>query len=586
MRKNPDAVPKSWSAAIQDTKGMLTAALAFSAAANILYLAPSIYMMQIYDRVLKSGALATLAFLSLILLAALFTLSFVDSMRARLMVRVGFSLDRRLAPLLIEAAQQADGADPLGADSLRIRQSTRALDSLRQALTGGAAAAIMDAPWSVIYIGVCFLIHPLLGVTTLIGALILLALAVQNEMVLRNDLRTMNETTPQIYASQDADLTFSEALRALGMRGALTRRHLAAREALKKTQARAQFHAAYFSSATRFIRLCLQSIILGVGAFLAIERQISPGALIACSIIGTRALAPVEQIVGAWRQIEEARSARQTLFKALQFSPDLDHPRTHFPSPRGALKLENVHYRHPGADGAALTDISLFIRPGEVVGVVGPSGAGKSTLARIAAGAVQPNLGAVRLDDVNIADWDPDALGAHMGYLPQEIALLAGSVSENIRRFQMRDAANASALDAQIIAAARQADAHALIAKLPGAYDAFLGHGGQGISLGQSQRIALARALYRDPALLILDEPNAHLDQEGEQALMHAVQRAKRRGAAILLIAHRPGVLALADRLAVLQDGRLAAVGPRESILEQFSSQKRQTPPQMAESQA
>jgi PrtD family type I secretion system ABC transporter len=585
MRKNPDAVPKSWSAAIQDAKGMLTAALAFSAAANILYLAPSIYMMQIYDRVLKSGALATLAFLSLILLAALFTLSFVDSMRARLMVRVGFSLDRRLAPLLLEAAQRADGPDSLGADSLRIRQSTRALDSLRQALTGGAAAAIMDAPWSVIYIGVCFLIHPLLGVTTLVGALVLLALAVQNEMVLRNDLRAMNETTPQIYAAQDADLTFSEALRALGMRGALTRRHLAARDVLKQTQARAQFHAAYFSSATRFIRLCLQSIILGVGAFLAIEKQISPGALIACSIIGTRALAPVEQIVGAWRQIEEARSAKQTILKALQFSPELGHPRMHFPSPRGALKLENVHYRHPGADGAVLTDISLSIRPGEVIGVVGPSGAGKSTLARIAAGAVQPNLGAIRLDNVNIADWDPDALGAHIGYLPQEIALLAGSVSENIRRFQMRDAANAPALDAQIIAAAKQADAHALIAKLPGAYDAPLGHGGQGISLGQSQRIALARALYRDPALLILDEPNAHLDQEGEQALMHAIQRAKKRGAAILLIAHRPGVLALADRLAVLQDGRLAAVGPRESILEQFSSQKRQATPQMAESQ-
>lgn len=581
MRKSSEAVPQSWTAAIQDAKGMLMTALAFSAAANVLYLAPSLYMMQIYDRVLKSGALATLAFLSLILLAALFTLSFLDSMRARLMVRVGFSLDRRLAPLLLEAAQRADGAD-----SLKIRQSTRTLDSLRQALTGGAAAAIMDAPWSVIYIGVCFLIHPLLGLTTLVGALVLLALAVQNELALRGDLRTMNETTPQLYAAQDADLTFSEALRALGMRGALTKRHLAARDALKQTQARAQFHAAFFSSATRFIRLCLQSIILGVGAFLAIERQISPGALIACSIIGTRALAPVEQIVGAWRQIEEARSARQTLFKALQFSQELGPPRTHFPSPRGALRIENLHYRHPGADGAALTDISLSVRPGEVLGVVGPSGAGKSTLARIAAGAVQPNHGAVRLDDVNIADWDPDALGAHIGYLPQEIALLAGSVGENIRRFQIRDAANAPELDAQIIAAARQADAHALIAKLPGAYDALLGHGGHGVSLGQSQRIALARALYRDPALLVLDEPNAHLDQDGEQALLHAVQRAKRRGAAILLIAHRPGVLALADKLAVLQDGRLAAVGPRDSILQQFSSQKRPASPQLAERQA
>lgn len=569
------------SLALKAGRELLVWAAVFSAGVNLLYLSPSLFMMQVYDRVLQTGGLTTLAFVGAVLLFALAVLAFLDAMRARLMGRLSFRLDRLLAPALLEAAQRREDQPGEGQQ----RQIMRAFDSFRQALTGPAATAVLDAPWAPIYVAVCFLIHPLIGLVTLIGGGLLILLAMRNERALRGVLAQSGQLGPRLYAAQEADNAFAEAARALGMRRVMVARQLNNRAELNALQATALFGASSYSSLTRFLRLALQSTALGVGAWLAVERQISPGALIAGSILASRALAPLEQIVSAWRQIGEARNAFEAIKQVLGLADD-GPPRTALPAPRGALRLERVSARVPGTDRAALNDVSLSLSPGEVLGVIGPSGAGKSTLARIASGALPPDLGAVRLDAASLVDWDSDALGAHVGYLPQEIALLEGSIAENIRRFEPRDEANAVEIDSAVVEAAKRAGAHDMILRLPGGYDARLGLGGRGLSLGQSQRVALARALYKEPALLVLDEPNAHLDQDGESALVEALKDAKARGAAILIVAHRAGVLALADRLAVLRDGRIEAIGPRDEIVARLAAASGGAPMRPREAQS
>lgn len=547
--------------ALTASRGILTWALVFAAAVNLLYLSPSLYMMQVYDRVLLTGGLLTLAFISVVLLFALATLFFLDTMRTRLMARMSLRIDRLLSPHLLEAAL-AQGAR--GGDS-RKAQALREFDTLRQSLVGPAAMAMLDAPWAPLYIVVCFMIHPWIGALTLLGGATLVVVAVINENALRESLREASNLAPKIYAAQEADGASAETIRALGMRRVLIERQLSSRAELNNLQTGSLFRSQVFTSLTRFIRMALQSGVLGLGGYLAIERQISPGALIAGSILAARALAPLEQIVGAWRQIGQARSAFKLVNDALAANATgRDH--TALPAPKGDLRIERIGVRLPESDRIILNDVSLSIAPGELLGVVGPTGAGKSTLARVAAGARAPEVGAVRLDLANYADWDPEALGRHVGYLPQEIGLLAGTITENISRFTARTESNANAIDLAVVEAARLAGAHEVVLRMPQAYDTKLGLGGGGISPGQAQRIALARALFRNPALLVLDEPNAHLDGEGEAALIEAVKAAKTRGAAILIVAHRAGVLAVADRLLVLRDGRVEMVGPREEI--------------------
>ena len=531
----------------------------FAAAINVLYLAPSLYMMQVYDRVLTTGGLVTLGFVSLVLAFALATLFFLDAMRTRLMARMSLRVDRVLSPHLLSAAlaQSAKGGDP------RRAQALREFDNLRQSLVGPAAMAALDAPWAPLYVIVCFLIHPWIGLLTLLGGVALVAVAIWNETALRESVREASTLAPKIYAAQEADGASAETIRALGMRRVLIERQLANRSLLNDVQTSSLFRSSSFTSLTRFIRMGLQSAVLGLGGYLAVERQISPGALIAASILAARALSPLEQIVGAWRQIGQARSSYKLINEALLASPD-DREHTALPAPRGELRVERIGVRIPGSDRIALNDVSVQISAGEVLGVVGPTGAGKSTLARIAAGARVPDAGVVRIDGANFTDWDPEALGRFVGYLPQEIGLLAGTIAENISRFG--DRSGADEVDAEIVEAARSAGAHDMILRLPQAYQTRLGLGGTGLSPGQSQRVALARALYRNPPLLVLDEPNAHLDAEGEGALIEAVKSAQARGAAIMIVAHRAGVLAFADRLLVLRDGRVDLVGPREEV--------------------
>jgi ATP-binding cassette subfamily C protein len=426
----------------------------------------------------------------------------------------------------------------------------------------------MDAPWTPIYVIVGFLIHPLIGLVAVFGGAILVGLAIANERALRKRLATASEMAPRVYAAQEAEDGVGDAIRALGMSGPLLARQLERRAELNHLQLRSQIEASRFSSATKFVRLLLQSTALGVGAWLAVERQISPGALIAGSILTSRALAPLEQIVGSWRQLGEARNAYNSVRDLLAAAPpQVAH--TLLPKPAGALRVERVGVRLT-EERPVLAEISFAVEPGEILGVIGASGAGKSTLARAIAGAIQPDVGIVRLDDANFLDWDADKLGSHIGYLPQEVLLLAGTIAENIRRFTSPVAGD-NEMDGAV-AAAMAAGVHQHILRLPKGYETQLGLGGSGLSMGQAQRVALARALFGEPALLVLDEPNAHLDQEGETALLQAVTAAKARGAATIIVAHRQGPISICDRLLVLQAGRMEMIGPRDDVLARLAN--------------
>jgi PrtD family type I secretion system ABC transporter len=544
---------------LQSCRGILSWMLVFGAGVNLLYLAPSLYMMQVYDRVLPSGGLLTLVFLSFALALALGALAFLDAIRSRLAGRMSLRLDRQLAPLLLDLSLRRD---------VRRSQALRELDALRGALTGPALNALMDAPWAPIYVIVCFILHPAIGWVTLGGGALLLLLAVVNERALRNSVRRAAELAPRLYGAQEAEAQAAEAVGALGMRGVLVERQLARRAELNGVQTQSLFDAATFGAGTRFLRLALQSSALGVGAWLCIERQISPGALIAASILASRALAPLDQIVGAWRQIGQALQSWRVVREAVASAAPAGVDGLQLPAPKGALRFERVSMRVPDADRLALSDVSFQIAPGEVMGVIGPSGAGKSTLARAAVGAIRPDGGTVRLDGASLADWGQDALGKHVGYLPQDVSLLAGSIAENIRRFAPRDV-NA---DAAVVEAARAAGAHDMILRMPHGYETPLGAGGRGLSFGQAQRVALARALYGAPALIVLDEPNAHLDGEGEAALARAVKDAQARGAVVMIVAHRAGALTLADRIMALREGRIEWIEPREEVMRRMTA--------------
>lgn len=548
--------------ALAASRNLIVWAVVFSAGINLLYLAPSLFMMQIYDRVLATGGIMTLLLLGAVLVFALGVLGLLDVTRQRLGARAGLRLNRLLAPAVIDLGLSRTQTG----NEVSRAQAARDFDTVRQTLTSPAAFAVLDAPWTILFVGACFLIHPIIGVTTLVGAAVLVAIALRHEHAIRPLIERTSELAPRFYAAQQGDRAASEAIRALGMRQPMMDQQLERRADFVAAQTQTLFAQSAYGSVSKIWRLLLQSVVLAVGAYLAIERQISPGALIAGSILAARALAPLEQAIAGWRQIEQCRVAFANLVELIDKAPP-EHPHTALPAPHGELRFERVGVRVPDAQRLALNNVTFTLAPGEAIGVIGPSGAGKSTLARVAAGAMGPDAGIVRLDGANMADWDDDARGRHVGYLPQEVSLFAGTVAQNIRRFAQPSAQT----DALVIAAAQLAGAHDMILRLPKGYDTELRGRGRGLSFGQAQRIALARALYGDPALIILDEPNAHLDGDGEIALAHAISQAKARGAAILTVAHRSGILATADRIMVLRDGAIEQLGPREEVLRTLS---------------
>lgn len=570
------SLPEPFVVVLRACKVHFVAVGVFSALVNILYLAPSIYMMQVYDRVIPTGGRLTLVYVTLVIAFALGALAALDQVRSRLLIRVGLRIDRLMADQVMERLlAHTPGAPRLG-------QAMREFDHFRQGLSGPGALALFDAPWTPFYLIVAFLIHPWMGVFATAAAMLLFGLALLNERATKGRLQEAATATAAAYASQEMLGANGEVVRALGMRRTLVARHLKERRQGLVMAASAQLLGGRYSGTIKFLRLLLQSLALGLGAWLAVEKQISTGSVIAVSILLSRSLQPVEQLVGAWNGVVQARTAFQNLLRLFETTQAPGTDRTLLPRPRGELSMERVVVRAPDGEGLLLKGVSLRLSPGEGLGVIGPSGAGKTTLARVAAGGLIPDQGAVRLDGSSYAGWDSDRLGQHIGYMPQDIGLMAGTVKENIARFATAAAGASEELDRRVIAAAMDAGAHEMIQRLPGGYDTVLGLNGRGLSAGQGQRVALARALFGEPALLIFDEPNAFLDAEGEAALVHAIRNAKARGAAVLMVAHRHGVLAAADRLLVMRDGVVEKFGLRDEIIGELSAVRPAAPSPVA----
>ena len=553
---NPNAQLRSpVGAALARCRPHLVTATVFSALSNLLYLAPSLFMLQVYDRVLPSRGLATLAALGVITLAALAALGAFEWLRSRVLVRASVQLERELAePVLRSAIGRPEFS------RLDRSEAIRQVETLRQGIASPAMVAAMDAPWTPIYIVVASLLHPALGVTITLACIVLLILAWTNEKATAEPMKRAAEASSVAHARQAHASANAAEVRALGMVSALTRRQIDERGVSNALQLAASFSGNVHGSTIKFLRLALQSGALALGAVLVVRDAISPGSMIAASLLMTRALAPVEQIVGAWKTIIQGRTAIAKLNGLLAGGGPVEH--TRLPAPRGVIRAEHVGVLAPGSDRPILTDIDFETAAAEVIGIVGASGAGKSTLLRVLSGATLPAHGHVRFDGASRADWDAEVLARHTGYLPQNFVLFPGTVKENIARFATGPGTDAGEVDAAVIAAARAIDAHDMIVGLPQGYDTLVGTGGTGLSGGQMQRIAIARALYGDPSIYFLDEPTAHLDADAQHAFVRLLAQLRRRGATVLIATHSADLLAATDRLLVLDKGRVARFGP------------------------
>lgn len=564
MRLSGMPVSPALKEAVRACRTHFALAAVFSALVNILYLAPTIYMMQVYDRVVPTGGVLTLFWITVIVAIAIACLSALDMVRNRLMLRASLRLNRQLAaPILDRLLARAKGnADPAAA------QAMRDFDTLRQTIASPSTIALFDIPWTPLYFLVAFVIHPLLGLMILGGAAVLVILALLNERATKRSAADGHRAMATAYAGQEAMFGKAEIVRALGMRRALVARQIGDRHAGLEASAISQLAASRYAALVKFARMFMQSLALGVGAWLAINAQISVGAIIAASVLLARALQPIEQMVSAWPSIGQARQAKASIEALFQATDELVGERVTLPEPQGYVQLSNILLRTPDNEALILRGVSTWLIPGEVLGVIGPSGAGKTTLARIAAGAIPPDGGEIRIDEAQYSDWDAEKLAAHIGYLPQDPTLLPGTIGENISRFASARREVATDIDHKVMRAATAAGIHDMILHLPGGYNARLGDDGLRLSGGQAQRVALARALYGDPKILILDEPNAALDSQGEEALNAAIAAAKAREAAIMIVTHRQSALRDADRLAVMKNGAIEHQGPREDVLE------------------
>lgn len=574
MRLMMMTVPKPLEEAARACRTHLMVAAAFSAFINLLYLAPTIYMMQVYDRVVPTGGITTLVWITLIVTAALVTLACLETVRSQLLLRASLRLNRLLSGPILHRLMSRSRLKP-GEPSTT--QAMREFDVFRQALGGPAASAFFDAPWTPLYIIVAFIIHPLLGLLIIGGGTVLVALALLNAR--QSKAKTVHAQRAQAaaYAAQEMALEKAEIIRALGMRRGVVAQQMQRRGVGLQSTSEVQFAGNRYNSVVKFVRMFMQSIALGAGALLAVQGQISVGAIIAASVLLSRGLQPIEQMVGSWSTIIQAREALRTLGQLFDDTESSIAPRTSLPSPDGTLEFERVVARNPEGTAILLKNISFTLTPGEILGVIGPTGAGKSTLARIAAGALPADLGDVRIDGASFNDWDPDLLASYIGYLPQDSSLLPGTISENVSRFAVAAGCPQNMADREVVRAAKLAGVHDLILRLPRGYDTELGAQAYQLSAGQAQQVALARALYGSPKVLVLDEPNSAQDGIGEENLIRAVAVMKQQGAAIMIVAHRAAVLRNADRLMVVQDGAIAHLGRRDEVLSALEKQRPDT---------
>lgn len=537
----------------------------FSAISNLLMLVPSLYMLQVYDRVLQSRNELTLGMLTLLMLGAYALLAGLELVRSFVLVRVGAKFDMTLNKRVYTAAFEQNLKRSTGANA---GQALSDLTNLRQFLTGNGLFAFFDAPWFPVYLIVIFLFEPSLGVFALVGTAILVVLAIVNEKVTKKPLGEANGMAVMSTQVATNNLRNAEVIESMGMLPNLMQRWFKTHGKFLSLQAEASEKAGKIAAATKFVQVSLQSLVLGFGALLVLENKITSGMMIAASILVGRALAPVQQLIAVWKSFGSTRSAYERLSKLLEENPPREAG-MELPTPQGHLTVEGVTAGPPGSKLPVIKGLSFGINPGDVLGIIGPSGSGKSTLARLLVGIWPSMMGKVRLDAADIYQWNKDQLGPHMGYLPQDIELFAGTVSENIARFGDVDSE-------KVVQAAKRAGVHEMILHMPNGYDTVLGDGGAGLSGGQKQRIGLARAMYGDPALIVLDEPNSNLDDVGEQALIQAVNELRQRGKTIVLITHRTSVLSATNKLLLLRDGAAQMFGPTNEVVAALNKQVQQ----------
>ncbi|MCB2113858.1 MAG: type I secretion system permease/ATPase [Parvularculaceae bacterium] len=543
-------------AGVAAARPLVTRAAIFSAGVNLLMLTGPLYMLQLYDRVLSSRSLPTLAVLTLLIVGLYAGMGLLDFVRTALVSRAAARFDARLADSAFNAA--VEGARYSGGQAGDA--PLKDLRTIRQAIGSSAITAFFDAPFAPLYLLIVFMLHWALGLTALAGAAALIAMAIVNERASRKSLADALESGAAGDAAMAAILRNASATDAMGMRGAVRRMWFAHSSKSIASNAQAADFINIFGAATKASRMFLQSLILGVGALLVIAQQTTPGVMIAASIITGRALAPIEMAIGQWRVIGAAIAAWKRLSKFLDAAPGRAE-KISLPAPSGNLKLSRVFVQPALAKKPIVKGVTLDLAPGEAIGIIGPSGAGKSTLARAMVGVERVVAGEVRLDGADLLAWPREDVGRFIGYLPQETELFSGTVAQNIARF------DDSASDDEIVAAAQAAGAYELVLNLPDGFETEVGDRGFRLSVGQRQRVGLARALFREPTLIVLDEPNSNLDSEGEVALSNAILTAKRRGAALVVVAHRPSAIAHVDRLLLLTDGEARAYGPRDEVL-------------------
>ncbi|AZM96709.1 type I secretion system permease/ATPase [Vreelandella alkaliphila] len=557
--------------ALSACKGSFVSVGFFSMFVNLLMLVPPMYMLQVYDRVLTTQSLDTLIMLTLVVIFLFMVMGGLELVRSRMLVRIGNRLDTTINQRLYGAMFRRSLVAP-GAQSA---QPLNDLTGLRQFLTGNGLFAFFDAPWVPVYLGILFIFHPWLGVFATCAGIILFALAVANEKSTKALLAEANSEQIQAQNLANSNLRNAEVLHAMGMlpgiMGRWSKRH---HEFLAK-QSQASDRAGALTNTSKVMRLLFQSLILGLGALLVLQGEMTPGMMIAGSILMGRALAPIDQMIGGWKGFVAARGSYSRLNELLTQIPD-EQRHMSLPAPKGIVDVENVAAAPPGARMATIRGINFSVAKGEHVGIIGPSAAGKSTLARVLLGIWPTQVGDVRLDGGAVNQYNRDELGPYIGYLPQDIELFDGTISENIARFGDID-------PEKVVAAAQKAGVHEMVLELSNGYDTVIASNSGALSGGQRQRLGLARALYGNPVLVVLDEPNANLDDAGEKALGQAIAQLKTEGTTLFVISHRTSVLKGMDKLLVMKEGQVSMFGPRDQVLAQFAKKSR---PQVSQQNA
>ncbi len=533
----------------------------FSGLVNLLLLTPTFYMLQLYDRVLSSGSMPTLVMLTLIMLVLMGAMGGLEWVRSRIMVRLSVRLDQALS-VRVHDASFAQTLSPNGGPLAA--QSLNDLAGLRQFLTGNGLFAFFDAPWLPVYLAVMFVLHPLLGWMGVASAITLVVLMLANERFTKSLLNRATQAQGQAGKINSQSLRNAELVQAMGMQSTLRQRWLQCNEEALVWLAMASDRAGGFSALSKTFRQVVQSLVLGVGAYLVLEQQVTPGVMLAGSILLGRALAPIDQMIGSWKGFVLARGQFERLSRLLNSEPKAIVPMA-LPEPKGLVELEKIQVLAPHSGKPLLLNVGFTVQPGQLVAVIGPSGAGKSTLAKVLMGVWPVAVGHMRLDGAELQQWDRQQLGRYLGYLPQDIELFDGTIGENIARMGTVDAQS-------VVQAAQLAGVHELILRLPQGYETRVGRGGVTLSGGQRQRIGLARAVYRQPKLVVLDEPNSNLDDEGESMLLKALQHLKNLGSTVFVITHRQSLLRYVDKVLVMHVGTVALFGDREYVLSQLKT--------------